>query len=102
MRRIRALDSHTGGEPTRLVLGRFPDLGCASMAARGALLAGQHEAWPAATVLEPRGNVVIVGALLCPPVDPASAAGVIFFNNTGYLAMCGHGTIGLVASLAYL
>src|SRR6218665_313858 len=94
MRRIRVLDSHTGGEPTRLVLDGFPDLGCASMAERRALLAGQHDAWRAATVLEPRGNDVIVGALLCPPVDPASAAGVIFFNNTGYLAMCGHGTIG--------
>src|SRR6218665_1360604 len=88
MRRIRVLDSHTGGEPTRLVLDGFPDLGCASMAERRALLAGQHDAWRAATVLEPRGNDVIVG--------------VIFFNNTGYLAMCGHGTIGLVASLAYL
>lgn len=102
MRRIQVLDSHTGGEPTRLVLSGFPDLGCASMAERRALLAGQHDAWRTATVLEPRGNDVIVGALLCPPVDPASAAGVIFFNNTGYLAMCGHGTIGLVASLAYL
>src|SRR6218665_1090987 len=95
MRRIRVLDSHTGGEPTRLVLDGFPDLGCASMAERRALLAGQDDAWRGASVLEPRGNDVIVGALLCPPVDPASAAGVIFFNSTGSLAMSGHGTIGL-------
>ncbi|EJE48756.1 proline racemase [Acidovorax sp. CF316] len=102
MQRIQILDSHTGGEPTRLVVGGFPDLGTGSMAERRALLASQHDAWRAATVLEPRGNDVIVGALLCTPQDPANAAGVVFFNNTGYLGMCGHGTIGLVASLAYL
>ena len=102
MKRIKVLDSHTGGEPTRLVIDGFPDLGNGSMAERRALLARQHDDWRAATVLEPRGSDVIVGALLCKPVDPASAAGVIFFNNTGYLGMCGHGTIGLVASLAYL
>ena len=102
MQRIQIIDSHTGGEPTRLVIGGFPDLGTGSMAERRALLAQQHDAWRATTVLEPRGNDVIVGALLCEPVDPANAAGVVFFNNTGYLGMCGHGTIGLVASLAYL
>ena len=102
MQRIHILDSHTGGEPTRLVLGGFPDLGVGSMVQRRALLAGQHDAWRAATVLEPRGNDVIVGALLCTPVDPSNTAGVVFFNNTGYLGMCGHGTIGLLASLAYL
>jgi 4-hydroxyproline epimerase len=102
MQRIQILDSHTGGEPTRLVVGGFPDLGTGSMAERRALLASQHDAWRAATVLEPRGNDVIVGALLCAPQDPANAAGVVFFNNTGYLGMCGHGTMGLVASLAYL
>ena len=102
MKRIQIIDSHTGGEPTRLVIGGFPDLGNGTMAERRALLAAQHDAWRATTVLEPRGNDVIVGALLCEPVDPANAAGVVFFNNTGYLGMCGHGTIGLVASLAYL
>ena len=102
MQRIQIIDSHTGGEPTRLVIGGFPDLGTGSMAERRALLAAQHDAWRATTVQEPRGNDVIVGALLCEPVDKANAAGVVFFNNTGYLGMCGHGTIGLVASLAYL
>jgi len=102
MQRIQIIDSHTGGEPTRLVIGGFPDLGTGSMAERRALLAAQHDAWRATTVLEPRGNDVIVGALLCEPVDPANAAGVVFFNNTGYLGMCGHGTIGLVASLAHM
>ena len=102
MQRIQIIDSHTGGEPTRLVVGGFPDLGTGSMAERRALLAARHDAWRSATVLEPRGNDVIVGALLCEPVDKANAAGVVFFNNTGYLGMCGHGTIGLVASLAHM
>ncbi|MFJ3053491.1 4-hydroxyproline epimerase [Pseudomonas nitroreducens] len=102
MKRIQVLDSHTGGEPTRLVLDGFPDLGKGSMAERRALLAKEHDSWRAATVLEPRGSDVLVGALLCEPVDPSACAGVIFFNNTGYLGMCGHGTIGLVVSLAHL
>ncbi|MGV2866168.1 4-hydroxyproline epimerase [Achromobacter sp. ESBL13] len=102
MNQIRVIDSHTGGEPTRLVVSGFPDLGAADMAERQRRLADKHDAWRAATVLEPRGSDVLVGALLCPPQNPANAAGVIFFNNAGYLGMCGHGTIGLVATLAYL
>jgi len=102
MKKIKVIDSHTGGEPTRLVLDGFPDLGVGSMAQRRDVLKRHHDDWRATTVLEPRGNEVIVGALLCTPLDPANTAGVIFFNNTGYLGMCGHGTIGLIASLAYL
>ncbi|MGJ7613056.1 MULTISPECIES: 4-hydroxyproline epimerase [unclassified Variovorax] len=102
MERIQVIDSHTGGEPTRLVIGGFPDLGTGSMAERRALLAERHDKWRAAAVLEPRGSDVVVGALLCAPVSPDAAAGVVFFNNAGYLGMCGHGTIGLVASLAHM
>ena len=102
MHRIKIIDSHTGGEPTRLVVDGFPDLGTGSMAERRARLAAEHDRWRTATVLEPRGNDVIVGALLCPPVDARNAAGVVFFNNSGYLGMCGHGTIGVVASLAHM
>jgi 4-hydroxyproline epimerase len=102
MKRITVIDSHTGGEPTRLVTAGFPDLGTGSMAERRKLLAEHHDQWRAACVLEPRGSDVLVGALLCTPVDPSACAGVIFFNNTGYLGMCGHGTIGLVTSLAHL
>lgn len=102
MKRITVIDSHTGGEPTRLVIDGFPDLGRGSMAERRQRLAGEHDAWRTACVLEPRGSDVLVGALLCEPVDPKACAGVIFFNNSGYLGMCGHGTIGLVASLAHL
>jgi 4-hydroxyproline epimerase len=102
MKRIHIIDSHTGGEPTRLVVAGFPDLGNASMAERMQRLARDHDEWRAATVLEPRGSDVVVGALLCAPVAPDATAGVIFFNNTGYLGMCGHGTIGLVATLAHM
>ncbi|MCE4556399.1 4-hydroxyproline epimerase [Pelomonas cellulosilytica] len=102
MKRIHVIDSHTGGEPTRVVTAGFPDLGSGSMAERRDRLAGEHDRFRRATLLEPRGSDVLVGALLCAPQDPAHTAGVIFFNNAGYLGMCGHGTIGLVATLAHL
>lgn len=102
MQRIQIIDSHTGGEPTRLVTNGFPDLGRGTMAERRAVLAADHDRWRAATVLEPRGSDAMVGALLCEPVSADASAGVIFFNNTGYLGMCGHGTIGLIATLAHM
>ncbi len=102
MKRIQIIDSHTGGEPTRVVIDGFPDLGSGSMAERRERLAREHDAWRRATLLEPRGSEVLVGALLCAPQDPAHTAGVVFFNNAGYLGMCGHGTIGLIATLAHL
>lgn len=102
MQRIQIIDSHTGGEPTRLVVDGFPDLGEATMAGRLAKLKSEHDAWRQACIHEPRGHDVLVGALLCPPVSPEATAGVIFFNNAGYLGMCGHGLIGLMTSLAHL
>lgn len=102
MKKINIIDSHTGGEPTRLVIDGFPDLGTGDMASRRRILAEQFDHFRKTVILEPRGNDVIVGALLCQPVNPKASAGVIFFNNYGYLNMCGHGTIGLIASLAYL
>ena len=101
-RAARIIDSHTGGEPTRLIVEGGPDLGGGSMAERLQRMRSGHDPWRRALANEPRGNDVIVGGLLCRPVDPAAACGVIFFNNVGYLGMCGHGTIGVVASLAYL
>lgn len=98
----RIIDSHTGGEPTRLVVSGGPDLGTGSMADRLRRFREQHDHWRRALVNEPRGSEVLVGALLCEPELPDSSAGVIFFNNVGYLGMCGHGSIGLIASLAYL
>jgi 4-hydroxyproline epimerase len=102
VRRITAVDSHTGGEPTRVVTGGGPALGAGTMAERLAIFRERFDTFRSAVVNEPRGSDVMVGALLCEPVDPACAAGVIFFNNVGYLGMCGHGTIGLVATLAHL
>ena len=99
---LRAIDSHTGGEPTRLIVDGFPDLGNGSMAERRQRFAREFDRWRQAVILEPRGNDVLVGALLCKPVSPQATAGVIFFNNAGFLNMCGHGTIGLIASLAWL
>ncbi len=102
LRKIRIIDSHTAGEPTRLVVGGGPDLGSGPLAERLQRFRAEHDAFRSAVVNEPRGSDVIVGALLCEPLEAACAAGVIFFNNVGYLGMCGHGTIGLVATLAYM
>jgi 4-hydroxyproline epimerase len=99
---IKAIDSHTGGEPTRVVIAGFPDLGNGTMAERLALFKRDHDHLRTAIVCEPRGHDAIVGALLCEPVEPDSSAAVIFFNNVGYLGMCGHGTIGVVKTLEYL
>lgn len=99
---VRVIDSHTAGEPTRLVIDGGPDLGRGPLAERREVLGRQFDDFRSLVINEPRGSEVLVGALLCPPVDPACAAGVIFFNNVGYLGMCGHGTIGLIVSLAHL
>jgi proline racemase len=102
MQRVRVIDSHTAGEPTRTVIDGGPDLGSGSMAELLRCFRDKFDTFRSALVNEPRGSDVIVGALLQTPVDATSATGVIFFNNTGYLGMCGHGTIGIVATLAYL
>ena len=102
IRRVRVVDSHTGGEPTRVVIEGGPDLGRGTMAERRCLFRDQFDEFRSAVVNEPRGSDVIVGALLCEPVDPSNAAGVLFFNNIGALWMCGHGTIGLGVTLGHL
>ena len=102
MRRIRVIDSHTAGEPTRVIVAGGPDLGGGPMSERLERFRGEFDAFRSATVNEPRGSDALVGALLCEPANPACDAGVIFFNNVGYLNMCGHGTIGVVATLAHM
>ncbi|MCE9645639.1 MAG: proline racemase family protein [Chloroflexi bacterium] len=102
MKRIPYLDSHTGGEPTRLITSLPFDLGTGSVADKLSTLKKNHDDLRRTVLLEPRGSDVLVGAYLVPPADPTCQFGVIFFNNVGYLGMCGHGTIGLIASLAYL
>jgi 4-hydroxyproline epimerase len=100
--RISVIDTHTGGEPTRVVISGGPDLGAGSMADRLAVFRDRHDTFRSAVVGEPRGSDVLVGAILLPPVDPTCASGVIFYNNVGYLGMCGHGTIGVGVALAHL
>jgi 4-hydroxyproline epimerase len=99
MREISIIDSHTGGEPTRLIMAGGPELGSGPLAERRRIFAEEFGWLRSAVINEPRGYAAIVGALLCEPVDPSHAAGVIFFNNAGMLNMCGHGTIGLAVSL---
>lgn len=102
MRCIHAIDSHTAGEPTRVVISGGPELGRGPLSELLQRLAADHDDFRSAVVNEPRGSDVMVGALLVVPQDPGCATGVIFFNNVGYLGMCGHGTIGVVATLAHL
>jgi 4-hydroxyproline epimerase len=101
MNKISIIDSHTGGEPTRLIINGGPDLGNGPLSERVQIFKETFDHIRRAVVCEPRGSDVLVGALLCTPHDSSCSAGVIFFNNVGYLGMCGHGTIGLVATLAY-
>ena len=102
IRHVKVIDSHTGGEPTRVVLTGGPVLGAGSLADRLIVFRENFDTYRSAIVNEPRGSDAMVGALLCQPVDPSCATGVIFFNNVGYLGMCGHGTIGVIVTLAHL
>jgi 4-hydroxyproline epimerase len=102
LERVRVVDSHTGGEPTRIIVAGGPKLPGTTMAERLEEFRRNHDYLRHALVNEPRGSEVTVGALLCEPTEPGSAAGAIFFNNVGYLGMCGHGTIGLIVTLGYL
>jgi len=101
-KRIKVIDSHTGGEPTRVVISGGPDLGYGALSNRIERFRTQHDDFRRALVNEPRGSDAVVGALLCAPVDDSCVTGVIFFNHVSYLGMCGHGTIGVVATLAHL
>ncbi len=99
---MHVIDSHTGGEPTRVIIEGGPDLGTGPLSERCALFAEKFDHVRTMSVLEPRCSDAAVGALLCEPFDRTCSAGVIFFNTAGYLGMCGHGTIGLAVTLAYL
>jgi 4-hydroxyproline epimerase len=102
MEKLSVIDSHTGGEPTRVIIGGGPDLGSGPLVERRARLQKEFDRYRSAAVNEPRGSDVIVGAILVEPLDPKSSAGVIYFNNVGTIGMCGHGTIGLVVTLAHM
>ena len=100
--RVRVIDSHTAGEPTRVVIAGGPDLGTGPLNERLQRFRTEHDDFRSAIINEPRGSDALVGALLCAPVDETCIAGVIFFNNVAYLGMCGHGTIGVIATLAHV
>jgi len=102
IKRVRVVDSHTGGEPTRVVISGGPDLGSGPLAERLERFRTEHDDFRSALIHEPRDSDALVGALLCTPVDDTCVTGVLFFNNVAYLGMCGHGAIGLVATLAHL
>ena len=101
MNKIHIIDSHTGGEPTRVIIDGGPALGGGSVAQQLGVFKAQFDHCRTATVCEPRGSDVLVGALACTPTAPDCVAGVLFFNNVGYLGMCGHGMIGFISTLAY-
>ncbi len=100
--RVEVVDSHTEGEPTRVVVDGWPQPEGRTMAERRAFLLREQDALRQAVACEPRGHDAMVGALLTPPVEPGSLAGVVFFNNAGALGMCGHGLIGVVRTLDWL
>ena len=99
---MRVIDSHTGGEPTRVLVSGGPDLRRGSVAKQLAVLREKYDWVRSSIILEPRGSEVMVGAILCEPEDRSCAAGVIFLNNVGYLHMCGHGTIGVGVTLFHV
>ena len=99
---VHVIDSHTGGEPTRVVIESAPPLGSGNLKERLAVFRDRFDWYRTAIINEPRGSDVLVGGLLCEPLSADSAAGVIFFNNVGYLGMCGHGTMGVAVTLAHL
>jgi 4-hydroxyproline epimerase len=101
-RRIQVIDSHTAGEPTRVVIAGGPDLGSGTMVERRRRFLDEFDHLRSALVNEPRGSEVMVGAVLCEPFEPACVSGVIFFDNVGFLNMCGHGTMGVAVTLAHL
>ncbi len=99
---MRFIDSHTEGEPTRVIVEGGPDLGSGSMQDRIERFAREYDQVRKTIILEPRGTDALVGALLVEPTREDCIAGILFFNNTGYLGMCGHGTIGTAVTLAYM
>ncbi|MGI9177053.1 MAG: proline racemase family protein, partial [Pirellulales bacterium] len=99
-------DSHTIGEPTRVVVDETfaaaLALGDGSVRRRRDLFRERYDHVRRALVGDPRGAVAMVGVVLVPPHDPACRLGAFYFNRVGYLDMCGHATIGLAVTLGSL
>ncbi len=101
-KKIEVIDSHTGGEPTRIVVSGWQIPPGQTMLERREHLRRHNDRLRQAVVCEPRGHNAVVGGLLTPPVTPAAEAGIVFFNDVGYLGMCGHGLIGLIETLKFM
>jgi 4-hydroxyproline epimerase len=99
--KLRVVDSHTEGEPTRLVVEGLPDLRGSVFDKRSAL-ERDHDWIRTMVCLEPRGSEIVVGAALFPPSAPGCLADVVYFDNAAYIGMCGHGTIGVMATLYWM
>lgn len=99
--RLRCVDSHTEGEPTRTLVDGLPGLAGTPCEVRAAI-DGTWAPVVRAIMHEPRGYAWLVGAVVLPPTAPGASFGVVFFNNIGTLGMCGHGTIGVVRTLSAL
>lgn len=102
LRMMRVIDSHTAGQPTRVIVEGGPDLGTGQLAEQRERLRMNFDRFRSAVVGEPRGSDALVGAVLCKPNDPTCTTGVIFFDNVRYLDMCGHAMIGVAVTLEYL
>ena len=100
--KVRVVDTHTGGEPTRIVVSGGPELGSGTLAERRVIFRDRFDDFRSAVISEPRGSDVWVGGILCSPINPNAVSGIVFFNNVGVLNMCGHGMIGLTVTLSYL
>ena len=93
---ITAVDSHTEGEPTRVVTGGVPFVPGKTMPEKKQWLAENRDDLRKSLMWEPRGHKDMLGALITPPVSKDADFGVIFMDGDGYLDMCGHGSVGVV------
>ncbi|MFI5747119.1 proline racemase family protein [Streptomyces sp. NPDC051644] len=96
---FHAVDSHTEGMPTRVITGGIGTIPGATMAERRTYFRKHRDAVRTLLMYEPRGHASMSGAILQPPTRPDADFGVLFIEVSGYLPMCGHGTIGVATVL---
>lgn len=96
-RSLHAVDSHTAGEATRVVIGGIPHIPGDSMPAKKQYLEDHLDYLRTAIMLEPRGHNDMFGSIITAPTSPEADYGIIFMDGGGYLNMCGHGTIGAMS-----
>lgn len=97
-RMLNAIDSHTMGEPTRIIVGGIPNLKGKTMAEKKQYLIDELDYLRCAIMHEPRGHQNMFGSIITQPCDDSADFGIIFMDGGGYLNMCGHGTIGAITA----